>query len=204
MTAPAGRIRRRGLHRAVFAVAGVYNLAWGAYAALDPQWLFRVAGMPPLNHPAIFACLGMVVGVYGFLYLEVARAPERGFAIAADTRTGYVALILTAAAASLAAATIFLRLPSVAPIPAPTHGPRLIALRDRPFLAFTLVDGLMSMHFSLLTIALPLWIAGHTTAPIWMISALTLVNTVLVVLLQVRAARSTTTVPGAARAARRA
>ena len=83
MTAPAGRIRRRGLHRAVFAVAGVYNLAWGAYAALDPQWLFRVAGMPPLNHPAIFACLGMVVGIYGFLYLEVARAPERGFAIAA-------------------------------------------------------------------------------------------------------------------------
>ncbi|WFE49778.1 hypothetical protein [Micromonospora sp. WMMD1155] len=70
-------------------------------------------------------------------------------------------------------------------VAAPTHGPRLIALRDRPFLAFTLVDGLMSMHISLLTIALPLWIAGHTTAPVWMISALTLVNTGLVVLLQV-------------------
>ena len=82
MTPPAGGIRRRGVHRAVFALAGAYNLAWGAYAALDPQWLFRVAGMPPLNHPAIFACLGMVVGVYGFLYLEVARVPERGFAIA--------------------------------------------------------------------------------------------------------------------------
>jgi len=90
MTTSAGRIRRRGLHRAVFAVAGVYNLAWGAYAALDPQWLFRVAGMPPLNHPAIFACLGMVVGVYGFLYLEVARAPERGFAIAAVGLLGKV------------------------------------------------------------------------------------------------------------------
>jgi hypothetical protein len=82
VTTPA-RIRRRGLHRAVFAVAGAYNLAWGAYAMFDPQWLFRVAGMQPLNHPAIFACLGMVVGVYGFLYLEVARVPERGFAIAA-------------------------------------------------------------------------------------------------------------------------
>ena len=90
MTAPAGRIRRRGLHRAVFAVAGVYNLAWGAYAALDPQWLFRVAVMPPLNHPAIFACLGMVVGIYGFLYLEVARAPERGFATAAVGLLGKV------------------------------------------------------------------------------------------------------------------
>ena len=90
MTAPAGGIRRRGLHRAVFALAGVYNLAWGAYAAYDPQWLFRVAGMPPLNHPAIFACLGMVVGIYGFLYLEVARAPERGFALAAVGLLGKV------------------------------------------------------------------------------------------------------------------
>ncbi|MEU5914160.1 MFS transporter [Micromonospora sp. NPDC047527] len=127
-----------------------------------------------------------------------------GFAIAADTRTGYVALILTAAAASLGAALVFLRLPTVAPVAAPTQGPRLIALRDRPFLAFTLLDGLMSMHFSLLTIALPLWIAGHTRAPAWMISGLTLVNTLLVVLLQVRAARSAVTLPGAARASRRA
>ena len=90
MTAPPGGIRRRGLHRAVFAAAGAYNLGWGAYAALDPQWLFRFAGMPPLNHPAIFACLGMVVGVYGLLYLEVARAPERGFAIAAVGLLGKV------------------------------------------------------------------------------------------------------------------
>ena len=87
---PAPRIRRRGLHRAVFAAAGAYNLAWGAYAALDPQWLFRFAGMPPLNHPAIFACLGMVVGIYGFLYLEVARVPERGFALGAVGLLGKV------------------------------------------------------------------------------------------------------------------
>jgi hypothetical protein len=90
VTAPARGIRRRGLHRAVFALAGAYNLAWGVYAALDPQWLFRAAGMPPLNHPAVFACLGMVVGVYGVLYLEVARVPERGFAVAAVGLLGKV------------------------------------------------------------------------------------------------------------------
>jgi hypothetical protein len=76
-------IPRRRWHRGVFVAAGLYNLGWGAYAGLDPQWLFRFAGMPPLNHPAVFACLGMVVGVYGLLYLEVARLPERGWAIAA-------------------------------------------------------------------------------------------------------------------------
>lgn len=88
--APLSAIRRRSFHRAAFAGAGAYNLAWGAYAAIDPQWLFRFAGMPPLNHPAIFACLGMVIGVYGLLYLEVARVPERGFAIAAVGLLGKV------------------------------------------------------------------------------------------------------------------
>lgn len=76
-------MRRRRFHQIVFALAGAYNLAWGAYSAADPQWLFRFAGMPPMNYPEIFACLGMVVGVYGFLYWQVARDPEHGFAIAA-------------------------------------------------------------------------------------------------------------------------
>jgi hypothetical protein len=44
--------------------------------------------MAPLNHPAIFACLGMVVGLYGILYLEVARVPEKGWLLAAVGLTG--------------------------------------------------------------------------------------------------------------------
>jgi hypothetical protein len=76
-------IARRGLHRAIFVTAGLYNLAWGAWSIADPQWLFRFTGMPPANYPAIFSCLGMVVGLYGILYLDVARCPERGWMIAA-------------------------------------------------------------------------------------------------------------------------
>jgi hypothetical protein len=75
-------LARRRFHRGVFVIAGVYNIAWGIYAALDPQWLFRFAGMPLDNHPQIFACLGMVVGLYGILYLEIARVPERGWLMA--------------------------------------------------------------------------------------------------------------------------
>lgn len=74
---------RRRWHRGVFVAAGIYNLAWGAVTGFDPQWYFRAVSMPPINHPEIMACLGMVVGIYGLCYLEVARAPERGFAIAA-------------------------------------------------------------------------------------------------------------------------
>jgi hypothetical protein len=81
---------RRRFHRIVFLLAGAYNIAWGLYAAFDPQWLFRFAGMPLQNQPAVFACLGMVVGLYGILYFEVARAPERGWLIAAVGLAGKV------------------------------------------------------------------------------------------------------------------
>ena len=73
-----------------FAAAGVYNIVWGLYAVADPQWLFRLAGMPPSNTPQIFACLGMVLGLYGVLYLEVARRPEHGWLPAAVGLAGKV------------------------------------------------------------------------------------------------------------------
>ena len=83
-------IKRRRLHRIVFAAAGLYNIAWGLYSLMDPQWLFRYAGMPLQNYPQIFACLGMVVGLYGIVYWEVARVPERGWLLAAVGLLGKV------------------------------------------------------------------------------------------------------------------
>src|SRR5882672_6804210 len=89
--AESPRISRRRLHRAVFITAGLYNIGWGIYSSLDPQWLFRFAGMPLANHPQIFACLGMVIGLYGIMYLEVARSPENGWLLAA---VGFIGKIL--------------------------------------------------------------------------------------------------------------
>jgi len=83
-------IPRRTFHRIVFCAAGIYNIAWGLYAAYNPQWLFNYAGMPPQNYPEMFACLGMVIGVYGILYLEVARVPERGWLLAAVGMLGKI------------------------------------------------------------------------------------------------------------------
>jgi len=87
---PELALPRRRLHRATFLAAGIYNLAWGTYSALDPQWLFRFVDMEPMRHPEVFACLAMVVGIYGLLYLEVARRPESGGAIAAVGLLGKV------------------------------------------------------------------------------------------------------------------
>ena len=84
------QISRRKLHRIVFCLAGIYNIAWGLYSVWDPQWLFRYSDLPLENHPQIFACLGMVVGLYGIIYFEVARVPERGWLLAAVGLTGKV------------------------------------------------------------------------------------------------------------------
>ena len=75
-------MKRRKLHRIIFTLAGIYNICWGSYASYDPQYVFRFAKMAETNYPEIFACLGMVVGLYGVIYLEVARKPEKGFVLA--------------------------------------------------------------------------------------------------------------------------
>jgi hypothetical protein len=71
-----------------FTAAGVYNLLWGAVTAIYPWWFFRVAGMEAPKYPEIFACLGMVIGLYGILYLKVAVDPEREWLIAVVGLTG--------------------------------------------------------------------------------------------------------------------
>jgi len=68
-------------------------------------------------------------------------------------------------------------------------------------LVVTALNGVLALQFGLIEVGLPLWIVGHTHAPRAMVSVTLLFNTVLCVLLQVRASRNITTVPLAARAA---
>ena len=81
-------IPRQRLHRATCVLAGIYNILWGLWSAADPQWLCRLTGLAPLNHPEFFAAMAMVVGLYGLVYWEIARRPERGWLLAAVGMTG--------------------------------------------------------------------------------------------------------------------
>lgn len=49
--------------------AGVYNLLWGTVVIAAPNLFFDMAGMEPMRYPAIWQCVGMIVGVYGVGYL---------------------------------------------------------------------------------------------------------------------------------------
>jgi len=60
------------VYRLIFTLAGVYNIVFGLWAALFPHALFRLLDLGEPSHPGIWACLGMVVGLYGLVYLQVA------------------------------------------------------------------------------------------------------------------------------------
>lgn len=66
-----------------------------------------------------------------------------------------------------------------------------VAIKDKRFLAATLLNGIVSMHFAIQGIALPLWIIHWTTVPNWWMSVLFVINTVLVTALQIRFSKGT-------------
>ncbi|MFJ6793273.1 MFS transporter [Streptomyces sp. NPDC091268] len=58
--------------------------------------------------------------------------------------------------------------------------------RDRGYLRFVALDIPLSLDDSILEVGLPLWLVNHTTAPHALIPAFLVINTVLVVVLQLR------------------
>ncbi|MEV5966308.1 MFS transporter [Kribbella sp. NPDC051952] len=128
-----------------------------------------------------------------------------GIVLAVDRREVYViALLANAATYLVTAGLVRFGMPPVPPVPRATGPSALTAVRDRRFLVFVALDGVLTMHAAMAQIGIPLWIATSTDAPRWMVSVLLVLNSVAVVLLQVRVARGTETLTGAARAGRRA
>jgi hypothetical protein len=68
---------RRRLYQLSFAVAAAYNIAFGLWAALTPLSFFALFDLAPPLYPSIWACLGMVVGLYGLGYAYAAVRIER-------------------------------------------------------------------------------------------------------------------------------
>ena len=66
------RVSRSQIYRVIFLLAGAYNIVVGLWAALAPRALFDVLDLNAPSHPGIWACLGMVIGLYGLIYLQVA------------------------------------------------------------------------------------------------------------------------------------
>ena len=127
-----------------------------------------------------------------------------GLVLAVDTIWAYRGMVWFITVVFLVTAGFVRRLPRLPEVTRTTEPmSRLAVLRDRPFMTVALLSGLLTAHQTLYLTVMPLWILTRTDAPKTIIAALVLLNTVLVVLFQVRASRGADTAPGAARASRR-
>ena len=81
---------RTRMYRIVFLLAGFYNLAFGLWAGLRPQAFFNLIQIDSPRYPSIWACVGMVVGLYGLLYFYAAAKLDRALPIIAIGLLGKV------------------------------------------------------------------------------------------------------------------
>ncbi len=124
-----------------------------------------------------------------------------GLAFAIGTTPAYYALPLGDAVLVFCEVLLLLRLPEVMARREASGTRAFTALRNVPFLVTTALTSVLALHGSLIMVVMPLWIVERTTAPDVMISVLLVINTVLVVLFQVRASAGADTLPGSVRKA---
>jgi MFS family permease len=122
-----------------------------------------------------------------------------GLAFAVATMPAYYALPLGDAVMVFAEALVVRRLPEVRAAREPGTTRAITALRNVPFLTTTALSSVLSLHGSLIMVVIPLWIVERTTAPDAVISVLLVLNTLTVVLFQVRATAGSDTLPGSLR-----
>ncbi|MFB7371815.1 MFS transporter [Streptomyces sp. NPDC056222] len=200
-----GRLADTRGARGVYAVTLVVRTAaTAAFVFADDFWLFVLAVCAATGAQAAgLAARSPLIRHYGGDRPQRFRAYLRsvtnigislgallaGWVVQVGTHTAYQLLVVGNAIAFAASAVILVLLPPVAPGPA-VDGPRWVALRDRPYLLLTALDGIMAIQFKVLTVAIPLWLIYAVTAPRWLISGTMLANTVIVIACQVRASRA--------------
>ncbi|MEV6314525.1 MFS transporter [Streptomyces sp. NPDC051776] len=123
-----------------------------------------------------------------------------GIVLLFDAREAYLAAFALDSAGFVVAALVLWRVPAVAPTPAAAKGEKTqTVFKDRPYVAASLLNLVLVLHVPLIDVALPLWIVGHTEAPAWVLSVMFVLNTLAVVVFQVRVARGVSDLAGAAR-----
>ncbi len=154
------------------------------------------------------------VRVRALAYMRSARnvgytlgALAGGIALAIGTREAIMAVPI------LTGALLLLNAVMVATLPAVDRPETLVARDDQStpappawrntgFVVLSACNGVLSSNQVLLNVVVPLWLVERTDAPHTLLAWLFGTNTVMAVLLQVRASRGSETVPGALRAVR--
>ncbi|WP_328904565.1 MULTISPECIES: MFS transporter [unclassified Streptomyces] len=209
---PAGALADRvGPRRVVMGSLAGLGASGLAYLAVQGFWtLLVVNACMNVSFAAYFPSVGALLRRVGGENTVTIRSQSRavsnigvalgslvsGVGIQIGTETAYQVLIVLFGVAQTAALLLLFRVPDYRPLPrpapaagtgkAPAGATRRAALRDTAFVLYALVGGAMTVQVLVLEIMIPVWIVSHTDAPTWGVTAAFLINTALVVLLQVR------------------
>ena len=116
-------------------------------------------------------------------------------ALAIGGHGAFVAIVLANAASYALMTRLYWSLPHVT-AEVEADRPRLRPWRDLRYAALTVTSTVFALSIVLLDIGIPLWIVRRTTAPHLLVGVVLVINTLLVVLFQVRGARGSETVAG--------
>ena len=120
-----------------------------------------------------------------------------GIALAINTPTAYKTMIALDALTFLFAALAYTRVPNVAPTLAQHEKFDWSVLKDHRYIIATALNGGLNLHFLVQNVAIPVWVVQETNAPRWMISGIMLMNTLAIVLFQVRSSKKATDIRAA-------
>ncbi len=152
----------------------------------------------PVRSALTFALLGSAERVKVQAYMRVmfnvgisAGTVGAGIALAVDNKLAYDVLVIADAASFLLCALMLGSLPEPASGSARNTDSRSpwAAVKDRAFLCVTALSAWSRITQPLLALGIPLWVLHHRHVPHWLVAAIFAENTVLVILLQVRASR---------------
>lgn len=178
----------RAIAFGLFALAGSFP----AFLAISALLGFADKATPPIQQ----ALIGEAVGEERRQRsLAIVRSTRNiGFALGAllaaaavssGTTHAYDGIVLLNAVSFVFVAVLMGTL-RVGPAPTPTRAARgRWRIHDRRYTRLTALNGLLTVHMSLLSVGLPLWLLRHTHTPAAMIPLLLAINAVVAVLLQV-------------------
>ncbi|BFU47380.1 MFS transporter [Krasilnikovia sp. MM14-A1004] len=185
--------------RGAWFVAYAFVAAFPVYVVVACMLALAEKATGPLNQAVVGAAVGTDDRVRTMATIRVVR--NVGFSLGAlagtmivglGSDTGFRGIILANAASFFLAAFLLRRIPLVEPATAARRGGLwrgLASLRDGRYLALTGLNAILVIHMTMLSVGIPLLIVTRTPAPPQLAGVTVLVNTLLVILFQVRASR---------------
>jgi Major Facilitator Superfamily len=193
------------LWRAACLVALVFVSGVVTFTIVAALMAIAEAATPSLTQAAVAAAVGGESRVRNMAILRSTR--NAGFSlgallavplIAAGSAAAFRAVVFGDALSFAVAALILARVPLTRPAAAGRRAGYLTVLgsfRDWRYVGLASLNSVLTLHMTILTFGIPLWLIHATSAPASLVAVLMLLNTVMAVVLQVPFSKHAT-VPG--------